>query len=132
MSVARGKESEMSRLSKHHEELTNGVGKCSVPMWSGGCPSGFCDKPAYSGHRGGKYFVHPSTGKRIFFNGAYGGYVPALACPGHGGKTKEEALNLCSYCSKCIADCDNNPKFGCGKGDDNVCECDHFEERMAK
>ena len=34
----------MSRLRKHHEELNaEGVGKCSVPMWSGGGPAGFCD-----------------------------------------------------------------------------------------
>ena len=37
----------MASTSKHHHELTNGVGKCSVPMWMGGFPAGFCDKPAY-------------------------------------------------------------------------------------
>lgn len=37
----------MARHSKHHSELTDGVGKCSVPMWMSGCPAGFCDKPAF-------------------------------------------------------------------------------------
>jgi len=36
----------MARIQKHHKELTNGVGKCSVPMWRGGLPAGFCDQPA--------------------------------------------------------------------------------------
>lgn len=37
----------MASTLKWHHELTNGVGKCSVPMWMGGCPSGFCDEPAF-------------------------------------------------------------------------------------
>ncbi len=37
----------MARLSKHHTELTDGVGRCSVPMWILGVPAGFCDEPAY-------------------------------------------------------------------------------------
>jgi hypothetical protein len=62
----------MSRLSNHHQELNaEGIGKCSVPMWSGGCPAGFCDMDAY--------------GERV--NNRYDGYVPALACPIHGGPT---------------------------------------------
>ena len=62
----------MSRLMTHHEELTNGVGKCSVPMWCSGMPSGFCNEPAY--------------GKRTEEGKArYDGYVTGLACYGHGG-----------------------------------------------
>jgi len=92
----------MATLSKHHSELNErGEGKCSVPMWSSGCPSGFCDEPAYSRHKGGQYFER--HGRRFYLNGAFDGYVPALACVSHGGKTKEEVLNLCQYCSKCIA-----------------------------
>ena len=34
----------MATLSEHHRMLTNGVGKCSVPMWMGGLPAGFCDE----------------------------------------------------------------------------------------
>jgi len=68
------------RLNKHHKELNKqGVGKCSVPMWMNGTPAGFCDKPAYSLHEGGKY--------------AYSGYVPALACPLHGGRKDQRNEN---------------------------------------
>lgn len=66
----------MAVCNKHHLELdANGVGKCSVPMWGGGCPAGFCDEPAY--------------GRPLPDNG-YDGYVPGLACPGHGGPMKPE------------------------------------------
>lgn len=61
----------MAILSEHHRQLNEqGVGKCSVPMWSGGLPDGFCDKDAYGFRRK---------------DAAYDGYVPALACPMHGG-----------------------------------------------
>ena len=109
----------MSTLSKHHTELNEkGEGKCSVPMWCGGLPAGFCDNPAYSNHKGGDYYR--------YLDGTYSGYVPALACPIHGGRKKEEVVNLCKNCSKNIAECDGNQKFGIGKGNDNVYECDRF------
>lgn len=57
---------------KHHRTLTDGVGKCSVPMWMGGCPAGFCDQPAYG---------EPTTHGQL----RYEQYVPALACWRHGG-----------------------------------------------
>lgn len=73
------------RLSKHHQELDEfGEGKCSVPMWSGGCPAGFCDKPAY-GFRTPTKIRQNSSGYLIADDGGYAGYVPALACPDHGG-----------------------------------------------
>lgn len=107
----------MSTLSEHHKKLNErGEGKCSVPMWCGGLPDGFCDKPAYSERQKGSN---------------YDGYVPALACPAHGGKIKEEALNLCDNCVFCIADCGGNPKFGTGVGSDNVYECDLFSTLKA-
>ena len=63
----------MARCCKWHMELTDGVGKCSKPMWDGwGMPTGFCDEPAYG----------PQTpeGKR-----RYKRYVSSLACLAHGG-----------------------------------------------
>jgi len=71
----------MSSLSKHHEELTDGVGRCSVPMWQAGCPAGFCDDPAY-GKQTAEY--------RNRFRGMdpryhQPAYASGLACPGHGG-----------------------------------------------
>lgn len=118
----------MATLNKEHQQLNEyGEGRCSVPMWCNGSPAGFCDEPSYSNHKGGSYFE--VRGDRRYTNGAYSGYVPALACPAHGGKTKEEVLNLCAYCKHNIAECNGNPKFGCGIGNDNVYECDEFEPK---
>jgi hypothetical protein len=62
----------MSELSPHHKTLTDGVGKCSKPMWRNGLDAGFCDEPAYGAQqRGSQEWIMM--------------YVPALACPGHGG-----------------------------------------------
>lgn len=80
----------MARLSLHHEQTTDGVGKCSVPMFMGGCPSGFCDEPAY-----GKQEV----GQRRYgeFSRAWGkwfdGYCGGLACHAHGGP-KEKCVEI--------------------------------------
>ena len=62
----------MACLSEHHKTLTNGEGKCSVPMWLHGCPGGFCDRPAFG--------EQTQEGKLL-----YTSYVPALACENHGG-----------------------------------------------
>lgn len=62
----------MAQIGRHHRELTDGVGKCSVPMWMGGLPAGFCDEPAYG---------EQTKRGRLTYNH----HVPALACPGHGG-----------------------------------------------
>jgi hypothetical protein len=78
----------MSRTEKHHHELTNGVGKCSVPMWVEGCPSGFCDKPAYGFRPKCAEFRDAYTGEMHRMDGKYNGYVPGLACPAHGGPGK--------------------------------------------
>jgi len=75
----------MARMSKHHEELTDGVGKCSVPMWSGGCPDGFCDKPAYGRPPPSARIWNVGQGRYTRIDGRYDGYVPGLACVGHGG-----------------------------------------------
>jgi hypothetical protein len=74
----------MASLSTHHEELTNGIGMCSVPMWMDGCPAGFCDKPAYGKRPEGQTLAR-WDGQEYRLDGRYAGYVPALACHGHGG-----------------------------------------------
>lgn len=97
----------------HHKELNEKCeGKCSAPMWFRGLPAGFCDRPAYSKNVKG-----------------YDGYVPYLACQIHGGLSKEESVNLCINCNKCIANCVSNPKFGTGVGNDNVYDCDSFSPK---
>lgn len=75
----------MAVLSKHHKELTDGKGKCSVPMWAGGCPAGFCDADAFGERPECEGFRDAYTGQFKRFDGKYGGYVPGLACPAHGG-----------------------------------------------
>jgi len=53
----------MSTLSEHHKKLNErGEGKCSVPMWCGGLPAGFCDQPAYSNHKGANWAYLFSVG----------------------------------------------------------------------
>lgn len=74
----------MARMGKWHQTLTDGIGKCSVPMWINGCPAGFCDKPAY-GNPPKCEMYRDGVGELRRMDGRYSGYVPALACPGHGG-----------------------------------------------
>lgn len=62
----------MARLCKHHQELVDGKGKCSVPMWAGGTPAGFCDNDAYG----------PQTKENAR---KFDGYVTGLECFWHGG-----------------------------------------------
>ena len=113
----------MSVLSECHKKLTNGVGRCSVPMWMMGCPAGFCDEPAYGEQEKGqtRYGEWSSAWRKWF-----PGYCSGLACYNHGGPRKEAALNLCDYCQNEIPTCEGSPSFGTGKGNDNVYECDGF------
>lgn len=108
----------MGTLSECHRKLNEkGEGKCSVPMWMGGMPAGFCDNISYG---------EETESHKMNNHGNNFTYIPALACPGHGGPRKENVVNLCTNCKKHPADCDGNPKFGTGKGNDNVYECDGF------
>jgi len=80
----------MSRLQPHHCLTATGeAGKCSVPMWCNGLPDGFCDRPAYGVPLPYRYFVS-NNGERVRLDGGYVGYVPALACPAHGGPKSGE------------------------------------------
>lgn len=90
----------MSRTSKHHHELINGEGKCSVPMWMGGCPSGFCDKPAYGKQLPSPVYRDAWTGERFRQDGKYTGLVMGLACPGHGGPAEPNHFMDCNTCGE--------------------------------
>lgn len=73
------------RILLHHSELNEmGEGKCSVPMWQWQTEC-FCDEPAYGTPIPYTYYVNARTGERFRTDGGYTGYVPALACPAHGG-----------------------------------------------
>lgn len=72
------------RCSEIHKTLKDGKGKCSVPMWCNGVPAGFCDKPAF-GKPVKCDMYRDRNGRLIRSDGKYEGYVPGLACVGHGG-----------------------------------------------
>jgi len=75
----------VSTLNQHHKELNElGEGKCSVPMWMGGCPSGFCDKPAFGFRQAAKTHTR-YDGYTYRDDGLYAGRISGLACPAHGG-----------------------------------------------
>lgn len=77
----------MANCIDAHKTLNElGIGKCSVPMWCGGVPAGFCDDNAYG---------EPDPERRHI----YSGYVPFLACPGHGGPTVRVFLDGNQYCA---------------------------------
>lgn len=102
----------MASLSEHHKTLTNGAGKCSVPMWSGGCPDGFCNRAAYGNYIPGPMFRDAWTGERRRLDGKYSGYVPALACEMHGGPAAPHLGDPCQYCG--IAH-DDVPRGACSR-----------------
>ncbi len=64
----------------------NGI--CSVPMWTGGVPDGFCGKPAYGVYIDGPKFRDAYTGRMQRLDGKFDGYVPHLACPSHSGPSE--------------------------------------------
>ena len=69
---------------KHRIVDELGAGSCSVPMWIFGNPEGFCDAPAF-GERPTSVTRTRWDGHVYRNDGRYAGYVPALACPMHGG-----------------------------------------------
>lgn len=78
-------------MTRHHEELTNGVGRCSVPMFVyPGTPAGFCDRPAHGVRPPGEEWRDAWTGEMKRLDGRYNGHVPGLACPAHGGPKEGE------------------------------------------
>lgn len=71
--------------SKHHHELSEGRGKCSVPMWQGGLPAGFCDRPAFGKQLPSSKWRDAWTGEVRRYDGKYSGFVSGLCCEMHGG-----------------------------------------------
>ena len=93
----------------------NGEGLCSVPMWQGGCPAGFCDEVAY-GRPTPCERICTRDGRRIRLDGKYDGYVPGLACPGHGGPVyRLHKGDPCIYCGAAHDDAKPGPCPGCPK-----------------
>jgi hypothetical protein len=90
----------MSACSNQHREVNEmGIGKCSVPMWCGGGPAGFCDKPAYGERPPCREFRDGWTGELRREDGRYNGYVPGLACPAHGGPSVRTFVDGNAWCA---------------------------------
>jgi len=103
----------MSRLSEHHKTLTEGKGKCSVPMWVNGLPAGFCDRDAFGFRPECRGWRHPHPGDLIRDDGKYSGHISGLACIGHGGPKCpgiEIEPGVFSGCDQSAGDCPT-----CGK-----------------
>jgi hypothetical protein len=91
----------MASLCEHHRQLSAfGIGKCSVPMWSGfGTPDGFCDKDAYGAYIDGARWRDAWTGQHRRYDGEYAGFVPGLACPMHGGPKTRAFMDGDKWCA---------------------------------
>lgn len=90
----------MSSCGPRHMKVDEtGAGLCSVPMWMGGCPSGFCDRPAYGPPVPSKLYRDGWTGRTFRADGKYDGYVPGLACEGHGGPPPRHLGDPCQFCA---------------------------------
>ena len=104
----------MAICNEYHKKLTNGKGKCSVPMWCMGVPAGFCDKDAFGFRLKPKKYINRRTRLIEFdYEGRYDGYVPYLACPAHGGPKCpgiEIEPGVFSGCDQSFGDCPT-----CGK-----------------
>ncbi len=90
----------MACMSKNHQELNaDGIGKCSVPMWAGGCPAGFCDRDAYGTRPPCGEWHNIHTNEMMRLDGKYNGYVPGLACPIHGGPDTRVFMDGDKWCA---------------------------------
>jgi len=98
----------MAVMSDHHRKTTNGKGKCSVPMWQGGVPAGFCDCDAF-GEQTKEYLSRFPQWDRY----RQPAFASGLACPSHGGPKcpgMEIEPGIFSGCNQSGGDCPT-----CGK-----------------
>ncbi len=87
------------RMQECHRKLDkDGRGKCSVPMWSNGCPDGFCEEDAYGQRPEGETY-RDASGRIHRHDGLYDGYVPGLACPAHGGPKTRVFMDGNAWCA---------------------------------
>ena len=71
---------------QEHDDTIDGVlGRCSVPMWSGGGPAGAGGEKAYGYRPPSREWMNHAAGQMMREDLRYNGYVPGLACPKHGG-----------------------------------------------
>ena len=86
----------MATLSEHHKPKCGVEGKCSVPMWMGGLPSGFCDRPAFGEqYAKNSRYAPPHWGpweRKGFLmpGGRSAPYAPGYCCDRHGGPSADQ------------------------------------------
>ena len=86
-------------LSDHHRHLNaDGIGKCSVPMWMGGCPAGFCDNDAYGAPLPAETY-RTSWGEIKRWDGRPVMHISGLACPQHGGPKTRVYKDGSAWCA---------------------------------
>ena len=89
----------MSCMMTHHQKLdADGRGRCSVPMFMGGGPAGFCDEPAF-GERPDAVTHSRWDGFEWREDGLYSGFVPGLACVKHGGPKTRAFKDGSTWCA---------------------------------
>ncbi len=64
------------------------VGRCRVPMWMGGCPSGFCAEEAFGPQYPREYLA--SKNSRYMLDRPP--YCFGPCCPAHGGPKKDDPI----------------------------------------
>jgi hypothetical protein len=79
-------------LQEHDDACSGVLGRCSVPMWMGGCPAGTCERKAYGERPPSRMLRDAWTGRTYREDLRYDGYVPGLACPAHGGPEAPNVL----------------------------------------
>lgn len=87
-------------MSDHHMKLDElGQGRCSVPMWSGGCPAGFCDRPAFGVEAKEPLYRDAWTGVQRTMSGREPSNAPGLACAIHGGPSVRLFKDGSAWCA---------------------------------
>jgi hypothetical protein len=107
----------MSALSEHHKTLNeDGIGKCSVPMYMGGMPAGFCDRPAYGERSAGTEWWNYAAQQMMRHDGKYAGHMSGLACSCHGGPSSRVFKDGNQFCAV-LPDFENLQDSPTGFGD---------------
>jgi hypothetical protein len=75
-------------MTQQYHPIASIVGRCGVPMWMGGCPSGLCGEDAYGVQIEGQEERDAFTGELRRLDGKYSGFSSGLACPRHAGPEK--------------------------------------------
>lgn len=112
----------MSRIGEQHRAKCGVEGKCSVPMFGGYGPAGFCDRPAWGQQYDfGSGYEDPSwlaPGQWAGGGGRQRPYAPDLCCDHHGGPRADQIRFVrdgdmwCAFLPDFINLAESNAGFG--------------------